>query len=103
MPHGNVPDIYVDFVQIAAGEPGVFLALHAISPLGDTSLESEGDLPSSRTELKAKIRFSLGNAKAFSMLIRRTLQQYEEEHGQINLPSGFQEETNISEDEWLDD
>ena len=106
MDSGGVPDVYVDFVQVATSGLGVFLGLHAASPLHLASLDSddrEGTFIGSATELKAKVRFSLGGAKTFSILLRRALREYEEQQGEIPLPLGFQGQANVSEDEWLND
>ena len=106
MDSSGVPDIYVDFVQVATGDLGVFLGLHAASPLHPSSLDTddrEGQFLGNTTELKAKVRFSLGGAKVFAIILSRALREYEEQQGEIPVLPGFPEQANVSKDEWLND
>ncbi len=98
----RVPEIYADMAQISVDSVGVFLGFRAVNPMSMLSLEAtdaEADSESS-LELKAVARFSLTNAKIFAILLKRFLKEYEEDSGEIVLPSAFVEAANLEDDEW---
>ncbi len=89
----GVPEIYADFAQIATGNLGVFLGFRSIAPL---LVEPGEEIPS---ELKAIVRLSPGQAKAFAIMLRTSLKNYEREQGVIPLPVGVLE-GHSEIDEW---
>ena len=98
----GVPEIYADFVQIATGELGIFLGFRAITPLV-LPLQAAGDLeaPSEMpNELKAIVRFNQAHAKAFAIMLKRSLKNYEQDFGEISLPPGFAQQLDLAVDEW---
>ncbi len=98
----GVPEIYADFVQIATGELGIFLGFRAIAPLvlasqGPSDIETQPVMP---TELKAIVRFNHPGAKAFAIMLKRSLKSHEEDFGEISFPPGFAEQVDLAIDEW---
>ena len=98
----GVPEVYADLAQISAGRLGVFMGFYAIDPTdmfsferGDT--ESPGEDP---FDLKAIVRFNHEDAKIFVILLKRALKGYEQEAGEILLPSGFADAIELSAEEW---
>jgi hypothetical protein len=98
----GVPDIYGDFVQIATSELGIFLGIRAVKPLDSMPLEADDSeaQPEMPTELKAVVRFSQMQAKVFAIMLKRSLQEYEQQSGLIPLPPGFAEQVDLAADEW---
>jgi hypothetical protein len=52
------------------------------------------------TELKALVRMSHPHAKALAMLLKRVLKAYEQEAGEIVIPSPVVERHQLSAAEW---
>lgn len=98
----NIPDIFVDFVQIATSDVGIFLGLLAAAPLqsGLPDTDEESTMVGAPTELKAKVRFSQAGAKAFAILLKQALKEHEQQHGVIPLPPSFLQQVDVSADEW---
>jgi hypothetical protein len=98
----GVPDVYADFVEIATTQFGIFMGFLAVKPLdlNLSDVSSTQNQPEMPTELKAIVRFSPAQAKVFAIILRQSLQDYEEGSGVIPLPSGFAERYNIEDNEW---
>ena len=99
----GVPDVFADFVQISTGDMGIFLGFRAINPLDPEWPQVEGleetTDPPIPTMLKAVVRLNLSEAKAFAILLKRSLLEYEEEHGLIPL-SALLENHSEFEGDW---
>ena len=52
------------------------------------------------TELKAVVRLGQTQAKMFAILLKRSLKEYEQDAGNIPLPSDFADHLDMSPDEW---
>jgi hypothetical protein len=100
-PH-RVPEIYADFVRIVTGELGTFLGILSIKPMdlvpsGPDDSDGSPEMPS---ELKAVVRLGQTQAKMFAILLKRSLKDYEQDAGNIPLPSDFADQLDMSSDEW---
>lgn len=98
----RVTEVYADVARINVGDTSVFLGFYAIDPMSMLSLDArDSELPEGASlELKSVARLSHTNAKIFAMLLKRFLKEYEEDSGEIPLPSAFLEAVGLADDEW---
>ena len=97
-----IPDVYTDSASIFLNDWGVTIDLRASTP-PDVLPTADQPQTSVLSERKATIRMSHAHAKAFSILLKRHLKEYEKQPGSggfIKLPDRVVEGLKITDGEW---
>lgn len=96
----EIPDVYSDSVMFSTSLWGVSISFMA-TLVPPTPAVTSGDVVSLSqisAQQKAIVRMSLQHAKA--MLLRRSLKEWENTNGEINIPEGVYQDLRLSSDEW---
>ena len=95
----EVPDVHADVVQVALTDTSIILGFRSVQ-LEPRPQHDDEDREEVVAELKAIVRLSTGDAKAFAIMLRRAIKSFEERNGVVALPAQFAEQVMSSEDEW---
>lgn len=96
-----VPDVYTDSASIYLNDWGITLDFRAsIPPKSPSASPTEAIAIGFEMDRKAMVRMSHAHAKAFSIILKRHLKEYEKQSGFIKLPDRVVEGLKINPEEW---
>ena len=101
MPEEKLREVYSDVFRVTMSPYTVLLQFGVKSPPPRQQPEAQEETPSQEDETVAVVRMSPEHAKVMAILLRRHIQNYEQQTGiTIDVPTSILQSLNIPPEDW---